>query len=170
MARSKSNEMSIKSLEEADKILQEMCEIEARIESIDNEAMKKIAAIKESAASEGKPFRDRYKSCVKAMEAYARYFRGELFKYKKSLERSFGNFGFRKAPDAIRVSKNTAELLKSLGFSKYVRTKLEPNKEAMLGLSNEVLEKVEAARIEKEDFFVETKRDLVNQELAKLSA
>ena len=170
MARTKSNEMTIKSLEEADRILQEMCEIEAKIEAIDNEANAEIAKLKEAAAAKGKPLRDRYKSCVKSMEAYARYFRGELFKDRKSMERSFGTFGFRKAPDAVSVSKDTAELLKKLGLDAYIRTKIEPDKEAMLSLDDETLEKVNAARKQKEDFFVETKRDLVNQELAKLSA
>ncbi len=86
------------------------------------------------------------------------------------MERSFGTFGFRKAPDAVSVSKDTAELLKKFGLDEYIRTKIEPDKEAMLSLDDETLEKVNAARKQKEDFFVETKRDLVNQELAKLSA
>jgi len=170
MARTKSNEMTLKSLEEADGILKEMCEIEARIEAIDNDADEQIARLKETAAADGKPLRERYKSCVKAMEAYARYFRGELFKDGKSLERSFGKFGFRKAPDSVSVSKETAELLQKFGLKKFIRTKIEPDKEAMLSLDDETLEKVAAARKQKEDFFVETKRELVNQELAKLSA
>jgi phage host-nuclease inhibitor protein Gam len=170
MARTRSNEMTIKSLEEADFILKEMCEIEARIEAIDNEAHEEIAKLKEKAATEGKPLRDRYKSCVKAMEAYARYFRGEIFKDKKSLDRAFGIFGFRKAPDSISVSKETAELLQKFGLKKYIRTKIEPDKEAMLSLDDETLTKVGAAKKQKEDFFVETKREQVNQELVKLSA
>jgi phage host-nuclease inhibitor protein Gam len=170
MARTKSNKLTIKSLEEADFILKEMCEIEAKIEAIDNDAHEEIARLKEAAAAEGKPLRDRYKSCVKAMEAYARYFRGEIFKNKKSMERSFGSFGFRKAPDSISVSKETAKLLIKEGLKKYVRTKIEPDKEAMLSLDDDTLAKVGAAKKQKEDFFVETKRDLVNQELAKLSA
>jgi phage host-nuclease inhibitor protein Gam len=170
MARTKSNEMTIKTLEEADGILREMCEIEARIEAVDNDADEQIAKLKEKAAADGKPLRDRYKSCVKAMEAYARYFRGELFKDRKSMERSFGSFGFRKAPDAVSVSKETAELLQKFGLKKFIRVKIEPDKEAMLSLDDETLAKVKAAKKQKEDFFVETKRDLVNQELAKISA
>jgi len=170
MARTTSNEMTLKTLEEADKVLQEMCEIEAQIEGIDNEADEQIAKLKAKAAAEGKPLRERYKSCVKSMEAYARYFRGELFKDRKSLERHFGVFGFRKAPDSVTVSKETAELLQRFGLDQYVRTKIEPDKEAMLSLDDETLEKVQAARRQKEDFFVETKRELVNQELAKRSA
>jgi len=170
MARTRSNEMSLKTLEEADKVLQEMCGIEASIEEIDNEANDHISKLKEAAAAKGKPLRDRYKACVKSLEAYARYFRGELFKDRKSLERCFGSFGFRKAPDSITVSRETADLLQSLGLDQYIRTKIEPDKEAMLSLDDATLEQVQAARRQKEDFFVETKRDLVNQELAKRSA
>jgi len=170
MARTKSNEMTIKSLEEADFILKEMCELESKIEEIDNEANEQIAQIKETAAKEGKPLRDRYKSCVKAMEAFARYFRGEFFKDKKSLSRTFGTFGFRKAPDSISVTKDTADLLQKHGLDEYVRTKIEPDKEAMLSLDDETLATVGAARKQKEDFFVETKREQVNQDQLKKSA
>ena len=170
MARTKSNEMTIKSLDEADFILKEMCELESRIEGIDNEANEEIARLKETAAKEGKPLRDRYKSCVKAMEAYARYFRGEVFKDKKSLVRAFGTFGFRKAPDSISVTKETADLLKKHGLERYIRTKIEPDKEAMLSLDDDTLALVGAAKKQKEDFFVETKRELVNQDQLKQSA
>ena len=170
MARTKSNELTIKSLEEADFILKEMCELESKIEAIDNESNEKIAKLKETAAAEGKPLRDRYKSCVKAIEAYARYFRGEIFNDKKSLVRAFGTFGFRKAPDAISVTKETADLLQKHGLEQYVRTKIEPDKEAMLSLDDETLAKVGAAKKQKEDFFVETKREQVNQDQLKQSA
>jgi phage host-nuclease inhibitor protein Gam len=170
MARTKSNELAIKTLEEADDILREMCRIEEQIEAVDNTADEKIAKIKEAAAKEGKPLRDRYKSMVKTLEAYARYFRGELFKDRKSMERPFGSFGFRKAPDAVSVSKETAELLKKHGFAQYIRTKVEPDKEAMLALDDDTLALVGAARKQKEDFFIETRLELVNQELAKRGA
>jgi len=170
MARTKSNAATIKSLEEADAILKEMCEIEASIESIDNKADKEIAKITENAASLGKPLRDRYKSCHETLKAFATYFRGEIFKDKKSLDRPFGTLGFRKAPDSITCSKATADLLKQVGLESYVRVRVEPDKEAMLSLSDETLTQVEAARKSREDFYVETKRELVNQELAKRSA
>ncbi|MDR0501868.1 MAG: host-nuclease inhibitor Gam family protein [Treponema sp.] len=170
MARTKSNEFTIKSLEEADWILKEMCELESKIEAIDNEADEEIARIKKTASEEGKPLRDRYKSCVKAMEAYARYARGEIFDGKKSLTRAFGTFGFRKAPDSISVTKETAGLLQKCGLEQYVRTKIEPDKEAMLSLDDETLATVGAARKQKEDFFVETKREQVNQDQLRQSA
>jgi phage host-nuclease inhibitor protein Gam len=170
MARTKSNELAIKTLEDADSILQEMCRIEEQIEAVDNTADEQIAKIKEAAAKDGKPLRDRYKGMVKTLEAFARYFRGELFRDRKSMERPFGSFGFRKAPDAVSVSKETAELLRKFGLTEYIRTKIEPDKEALLTLDDDTLEKVGAARKQKEDFFVETRRELVNQDLVKKGA
>jgi len=170
MARTKSNAATIKTLDEADAILKEMCEIEADIEFIDNDANELIAKIKEKAAADGKELRDRYKSCHETLKAFAAYFRGDLFKDRKSMERPFGTLGFRKAPDSITCSKQTADLLKKIGLEQFVRVRIEPDKEAMLSLSDETLAQVEAARKSREDFFVETKRDLVNQELAKRSA
>lgn len=170
MARTKSNAATLKTMEEADAILKEMCEIEAGIETIDNLANEEIAKIKDKAAAKGKPLRDRYKSCHESLKAYASYFRGELFKDKKSLERPFGSIGFRKAPDSISCSKDTAELLKKSGLDQYVRVRIEPDKEAMLSLSDEELAQVGAVRKCREDFYVETKRELVNQEIAAKSA
>ena len=170
MGRTKSNGIILKSLDDADKTLQKLCEIESQLESIDNTADEEIAKIKERAAAEGKSLRDQKKALVTSLEAYAAYYREELFKDRKSLERPFGIFGYRKAPDSIRVSKETADLLKQHGFEECLRVKIEPDKEAMLSLDNETLEKVGAARREKEDFFVETKRELVNQKLSEKSA
>ena len=169
MARTKSNASTIKSLTEADKVMQEMCEIETKLETIDNAANEEISKIKETAASDGKSLRERYKACHESLKAYAVYFRGELFKEKKSLERPFGILGFRKSPDSIAVSKNTPELLKNLGLDEYIRVKIEPDKEAMLSLSDETLQQVEAVRKSKEDFFIETRRELVNQQISNIA-
>ena len=42
MARTKSNELAIKTLEEADGLLREMCELEAALETVDNAATRTI--------------------------------------------------------------------------------------------------------------------------------
>ena len=167
MSRTKSSGIILKTLDDADKTLQRLCEIESRLEIIDNAANEEIAKIKESAASEGKALREQHKAGIQALEAYAAYYRADLFKERKSLERPFGVFGFRKAPDSVRVTKETADLLKKNGLDQYLRVKIEPDKEAMLSLSEDTLALVRASRASKEDFFVETRRDLVNQDLAK---
>ena len=170
MGRTTSNGIILKTLDDADKTLQKICEIESQLEAIDNTADKEIARIKERAAVEGKALRDQKKANISALEAYAAYYREELFKERKSLERPFGTFGYRKAPDSIQVSKETADLLKQQGLDLYLRTKIEPDKEAMLSLSEDTLALVRASRKSKEDFFIETRREQVNQDLAKQGA
>ena len=167
MSRTKSSGIILKTLDDADKTLQRLCEIESQLEIIDNAANEEIAKIKESAASEGKELREQHKASVKSLEAYAAYAREELFKDRKSLERPFGIFGFRKAPDSVHVTKETAELLKKNKLDHFLRVKIEPDKEAMLSLSEDTLALVRASRVSKEDFFVETKREQINQDLAK---
>lgn len=170
MGRTRSQGIILKTLDDADKTLQKLCEIESQLETIDNTADEEIAQIKERAATEGKLLREQHKANIAALEAYAAYYREELFKDRKSLERPFGTFGYRKAPDAIHVSKETAELLKQAGLEEYLRVKVEPDKEAMLALTDETLAEVRASRRSREDFFIETKREQVNQDLAKQGA
>ena len=170
MSRTKSNGIVLKTLDDADKTLQKLCEIESQIEAIDNAADEEIAQIKERTATEGKLLREQHTACITALEAYAAYYREELFRDRKSLDRPFGTFGYRKAPDSIHVCKETADLLKKHGLDQYLRVKIEPDKEAMLSLSEDTLTLVRACRKSKEDFFVEPKREQVNQDLAKQGA
>jgi len=170
MGRTKSNGIVLKTLDDADKTLQKLCEIESQLEAIDNAANEEIAQIKERAATEGKLLRDQHKAYITALEAYAAYNREELFQDRKSLDRPFGTFGYRKAPDSIHVSKETADLLKEQGLDEYLRVKIEPDKEAMLALTDDTLALVRASRRSKEDFFIETNREQVNQDLAKQGA
>ena len=168
--RTTSNGIVLKTLDDADRALQKLCEIESQLEAIDNSADEEIAKIKERAATEGKLLREQHKAHITAMEAYAAYYREELFRDRKSLDRPFGTFGYRKAPDSIHVTKETADLLKKQGFDQYLRVKIEPDKEAMLSLSEDTLALVRATRRSKEDFFIETRREQVNQDLAKQGA
>jgi len=170
MGRTKSNGIILKTLDDADRTLQKLCEIESQLEAIDNTADEEIARIKERAATEGKALREQHKANITALEAYAAYYRDELFKERKSLERPFGVFGYRKAPDSIHVCKETADLLKQQGLDQYLRVKIEPDKEAMLSLAEDTLALVRASRKSKEDFFIETRREQVNQDLAKQGA
>jgi len=170
MARTKTNGTVLKTLEDADRVLRELGEVETSLEEIDNTANAEIAKLKEKAAIEGKALRDKHKEHVAAIEAFAVYFRQDYFKDRKSLERPFGTFGFRKAPDAISVSKETAELLLKAGLEGFVRTKIEPDKEAMLSLDEDTLAAVRASRRTKEDFFVEPRREQPNQDMVKKSA
>jgi phage host-nuclease inhibitor protein Gam len=57
--------------------------------------------------------------------------------------------------------------LRKLGFSKYIRVKEEPDKEAMAELDDESLAQVDAVRKVKDAFFCEANKEEVNKELLK---
>jgi len=170
MGRYKPNVSEIKSLEDADRLLKEMCSLETEIERIDAEGDKQIADIKAKTASKGKELRERVKELSASLKAYSDYNKVELFKDRKSIDRSFGSFGYRKNPPSITTSKDTVELLETLGMSQYVRVRKEADKEALMSLDDETLAKINAVRKSKEEFFVQPKREQVNKDLLEMSA
>ncbi|GAB6391069.1 MAG: host-nuclease inhibitor Gam family protein [Treponematales bacterium] len=166
MARLKPNTRKIESLEEANLVLKEIGLLEREIESIDGEAHKSIAEIKAGAAEKGQPLRKRITDLSALLGAYAEYNWDELFRDRKSVQVSFGVFGYRKST-SIRVKKTTLELLKKQKLTRYVRVKEEPDKEAMAELDDETLAMVDAARKVTDDFFCEADREEVNKNLLK---
>lgn len=156
----------LNSLDDVDLALKEIGMAEKELEAIDAKAAKEIAVIKERAAKEGEDLRRKVQDTAAKIAAYAEYNKGELFKDKKSVELTFGMFGYRKST-SIHVKKTTLELLKKLGFTGCIRLKEEPDKEAMSNLSDEELKTVDACRKIKDDFFCEANLDEVNKDLLK---
>ena len=166
MARLKPSVGKIETLEDANLALKEIGLLERELESIDGEAHRQIAEIKAEAEKQGKPTRKRITDLAAVLGAYAEYNRDELFKDKKTVELSFGFFGYRKST-AISVKKTTVELLKKLNMTQYVRVKEEADKEAMAALDDEALSQVDAVRKIKDDFFCEADKEEINKELLK---
>lgn len=94
----------LNSLDEVDLALKEIGLAEKELEAIDAKAAKEIAAIKERAAKEGEDLRRKIQDTAAKIAAYAEYNKGELFKDKKSVELTFGMFGYRKST-SIHVKK-----------------------------------------------------------------
>jgi phage host-nuclease inhibitor protein Gam len=166
MARLKPNVKKIESLEDANLTLKEIGLLERELETIDGEAHKKIAEIKTAAIKVGKPILKRIADLSSLLGAYAEYNRAELFKDKKTVQVSFGIFGYRKST-SISVKKTTVGLLKKLGFEKYIQVKEEADKEAMAAMDNEALAQVDAVRKVKDDFFCEADKEEINKDLLK---
>lgn len=166
MARLKPNVKKIESIEDANLALKEIGLLERELESIDSDAHKQIAEIKAAAVERGNPVRKRIGDLAALLGAYAEYNRADLFKDKKTVQLSFGVFGYRKST-SISVKKTTLELLRKLGFDKCIRVKEEPDKEAMAELDDETLAQVDAVRKIKDDFFCEADKEEVNKELLK---
>jgi phage host-nuclease inhibitor protein Gam len=166
MARIKPNVKKIESLEDANLTLKEIGLLERELETIDGDAHKQIAEIKTAAVKAGEPVRRRIADLSALLGAYAEYNRAELFKDRKSVQVSFGIFGYRKST-SVSVKKTTLALLKKLGLGHCVRTKEEPDKEAMAFLDDEILAQADAVRKVKDDFFCEADKEEINKDLLK---
>jgi phage host-nuclease inhibitor protein Gam len=142
MARLKPQVGKIENLDEANMVLKEIGILEKELEGIDAEAHKQIAEIKESAANKGKALRKRVVDDSERLSAYASYNKDELFKEKRSIQLSFGSFGYRKST-SISIRKTTLELLKKLNLTKYIRVKEEVDKETMSELDDDTLSQVD---------------------------
>jgi len=166
MARLKPQVGKIDTLDQANLVLKEIGLLEKELEAIDAEAHKQIAEIKADAAKKGEGIRKRIADDSALLSAYAGYNKAELFKDKKSVQLSFGVFGYRKST-SISVKKTTLELLRKLGLTKCILVKEEPSKEAMAELDDETLAQVDAVRKIKDDFFCEADKEEINKELLK---
>ena len=166
MARLKPQVGKISTLDEANMVLKEIGLLERELESIDADAHKRIAEIKTDAVKKGEPVRKQIADDSALLGAFASYNKAELFKDKKSVQLSFGIFGYRKSI-SISVKKTTLELLKKLKLHKYIRVKEDVDKEAMAGLPDDTLEQVDSVRKVKDDFFCEADKEEINKELLK---
>jgi phage host-nuclease inhibitor protein Gam len=172
MARYKPDLQQIQNIEDADKVLLELRTYETQLERIDADAEREIATIKEKASARGKTLRERIKELTATLKAFSDFHRKDLFLTRKSVERPFGIFGYRKNPDKIAVSKDTIQRLKDIGRADCVRIKETVNKEALRDFTDEELAAIGAVRksSKKEDFFCQTKRDQVNQDMISQTA
>ncbi|MDR0557933.1 MAG: host-nuclease inhibitor Gam family protein [Treponema sp.] len=122
MARLKPNVGKIKTIEGANLALKEIGMLEHELAAIDAEADKRIAEIKAQGAKQGEGIRKRIVDLSALLGSYAEYNRDELFRDRKTVDFSFGSFGYRKST-SISVKKTTLELLKKLRLDKYIRVK-----------------------------------------------
>jgi phage host-nuclease inhibitor protein Gam len=166
MARLKPQVGKIETIDQANLVLKEIGILERELESIDSDAHKQIAEIKEDAAKKGEGIRKRISDDSQLLSAFAAYNKGDLFKEKKTVQLSFGIFGYRKST-SINVKKTTLELLKKLKLTRCIRVKEEPDKEAMADLDDETLSQVDSVRKVKDDFFCEADKEEINKELLK---
>lgn len=169
MARYKPAQSKLGTIEDVDLALKEIGLLERELEVIDAEAHKQISEAKEKAAEKGEPLRKRIAEVSAKIGAFAEYNKDELFKDKKSIELTFGVFGFRKST-CVSVKKTTVELMQKLGLDSFLRIKTEPDKDKMAELDDETLSQVDAVRKIKDDFFCQPNKEEVNKDLLKQSA
>ncbi|MCB1202580.1 MAG: host-nuclease inhibitor Gam family protein [Leptospiraceae bacterium] len=157
----------IKNLDEANAALAEIGVLTAKTDAIDAVATRKIGAIKEKAATDGAPHRERIKELESALSLYAEYNKSDLFKEKKTLTLAYGNIGYRFSTKVSIKTKTTLELLKKLFPGRAVRIKEEVDKEELKEWDDSELATVDAAKVEQDTFFYEVNQEQVNADLLK---
>ena len=162
--RYKPSTTKLECIEDVDLTLKEIGLLERELDSIDSAAHAEIVKIKEKAANKGEALRKKIVELSGKIGAFAEYNREDLFKDRKSLELTFGTFGFRKST-SISVKKTTVGLLKKLNLFDYLNIKETPDKERLAKLDDESLAQVDAVRKVKDDFFCVTNQEQINKEL-----
>ena len=166
MARYKPTPERLANLEDADDALRNIGLLERELEAIDADAQKQIGEIKVAAVKKGETLRARISETTGKLQVYADYNKTDLFKDRKSIDLTFGTFGYRKST-SISVKKTTVDLLEKLGLGKYIRIEKSPDKEAMKEMDDESLAQVDSVRKIKDGFFCESNREEVNKDLLK---
>jgi len=163
MARSKPKVeiTKITSLSQADQVLHQIADLRATIRQAEAEADIAVNAVKDKLKATCTPMIDEINALEKSLSVYSEYNKEELFKDKKTIELTFGLFGFRQST-SISAKKETVDLLKEHGFTEAIRTKATVNKDVMKEWSDERLALVHARRTSKDQFWVETKENDVD--------
>lgn len=154
----------IKDLDDANRALKEIAELQIQLESIDGEAAREIGEIKEKAAKAGEKSRKRIAEIESGLNLFAEYNKDDLFQNRKTIELSYGPIGFRKSTK-VKTKKSTLDLLKKLFPGKAVRIKETIDKDELKEFSDENLAKVDSAKVTDDVFWYEINRDMVNQDI-----
>jgi phage host-nuclease inhibitor protein Gam len=107
-------------------------------------------------------------TCVATLQNFCEYHREDLFKTRKSMELPHGTIGFRTGTPKVEKDKRVTweavlEDLKAIDET-FVRTKQEPNKDAIIAQRNDdktmfKLNKIGLHVVQDETFFVEAKEE-----------
>lgn len=147
----------INNFEDADKILQQLGDLQLAINQAESTAKGKIDEAKNELAETTKPLQQEIKQHVRALEVFAAANK-TAFGKARSKKLSFGKLGWR-ISTSVSTKKTTLELIKKV-FSKkealtYINVKESVDKKALARLTDEQLVSVNARREEKDVFYAE---------------
>ncbi|WP_027366959.1 host-nuclease inhibitor Gam family protein [Desulfocurvibacter africanus] len=170
MARSKPQVMTIEDLAQADAVLEELCRIGRKLGEIEAAMNEALDVAKAEAKKAAAPLAARKKELETALATFGAYNKADLFKKRRSVERAFGVFGFRKSTKLKLLSKFTWALvlqrLKELKLEDGIRIKEEVNKEALQTWPEERQETVGVKLDTSDEFFIELSQEKLKEEAA----
>ena len=167
MARVKPKTEVIADLKQADAAMQELASLERKAAEINAEMNERIDLAKANAAKEVAPIVQRAKELRASMTIFATLNKADLFKKKRSMETTFGTFGFRKSTMLTTLKgfklADVLERLKELDLNEAITIKASVNKDALRAWTDEKLETVGIKRKTTDEFFIETKQEEINE-------
>lgn len=161
MARKRMEGTALNSYKDVDAVLRRIGEIDrdlALAQAATDEAIDKVKQAHKEAAE---PLHSIKASLELQLKEFAEARRID-FQDVRSRELTFGSIGFRRSTSVvIKKAGDTLSALLALGLTHCVRTKQEPDKEAMRELSTETLASVGAALKVTDAFGYEIKREQI---------
>lgn len=144
-------------LAEAEALLGRMGARQRRVEALETEMNERLAAIKAEFEEKAAPITESIEADFVSLQAWAEGQRETLLDgRKKSTRLATGELGWRTTPPSVRITgkEKVLEALKEFGLERFIRTKEEPNKEAIKADAAAV-ENVKGISItQKEEFWV----------------
>ena len=125
-----------KNLEEAAGFLAEIGQEQRATDKIRSGLNAKVDELKAKAMADGEPHQEKISQLVEGLFAFAEAHRDELTDggKRKTVEVPTGTFGWRMTPPSVKLRdvESILESLKALKLKRFIRTKEEVDKEAML--------------------------------------
>ncbi len=125
-----------KNLNEAAQFLAEMGQEQRATDKIQSGLNAKVDELKAKAMVDDEPHQEKISQLVEGLFAFAEAHRDELTDggKRKTVEVPTGTFGWRMTPPSVKLRdvESILESLKSLKLNRFIRTKEEVDKEAML--------------------------------------
>ena len=125
-----------KSLNEAAQFLAQIGQEQRATDKIRSGLNAKVDELKAKAMADGEPHQEKISQLVEGLFAFAEAHRDELTDHgkRKTVEVPTGTFGWRMTPPSVKLRdvESILESLKALKLKRFIRTKEEVDKEAML--------------------------------------
>lgn len=159
MPRKRIDGPAITSYEQADAVLRQLGDLEREIELSNSATEEGIAKLRDSHKAYCEPRLATKSTLERQLKEFAESRRAD-FADTRTRELVHGSLGFRRS-SAVVIKKigDTLAALKALQLTHCIRTKEEPDKEAMRELSTETLTNVGAALVVKDAFGYELRRE-----------
>lgn len=153
----------VKDLEAADKVLEELAALNRRLETIKTRMNGAIDKAKAEANERTRPIEDRIKMLEGGLAQFAEAHKESLFSKKRSLDRVFGVFGFRRSHELKPLPKwNWKKVLDALSNKRKteaIQVKRSVKKDELRAWPADELKEVGARIVKKDTFFYEIKAE-----------